>query len=155
MYACLQMETRPLLQGSRLTAYELTRAGVDTTVITDSMAAVVMKKGWVDAVIVGADRIAANGDAANKIGTYGVALLAKAHNIPFYVACPYSTVDMNTPSGEDIVIEERAAEEVLCGMGKQTGPKEAKVFNPAFDVTPHELIAGIITEKGIFESSIQ
>lgn len=145
-------ETRPLLQGSRLTAYELTRAGVDTTVITDSMAAVVMKKGWVDAVIVGADRIAANGDAANKIGTYGVALLAKAHNIPFYVACPYSTVDMNTPSGEDIVIEERAAEEVLCGMGKQTGPKEAKVFNPAFDVTPHELIAGIITEKGILRA---
>ena len=145
-------ETRPLLQGSRLTAYELTRAGVDTTVITDSMAAVVMKKGWVDAVIVRADRIAANGDAANKIGTYGVALLAKAHNIPFYVACPYSTVDMNTPSGEDIVIEERAAEEVLCGMGKQTGPKEAKVFNPAFDVTPHELIAGIITEKGILRA---
>lgn len=145
-------ETRPLLQGSRLTAYELTKAGIDTTVITDSMAAVVMKKGWVDAVIVGADRIAANGDAANKIGTYGVALLAKAHNIPFYVACPYSTVDMNTPSGEDIVIEERAAEEVLCGMGKQTGPKDAKVFNPAFDVTPHQLIAGIITEKGILRA---
>jgi len=145
-------ETRPLLQGSRLTAYELTKSGIDTTVITDSMAAVVMKKGWVDAVIVGADRIAANGDAANKIGTYGVALLAKAHNIPFYVACPYSTVDMNTLSGEDIVIEERSAEEVLNGMGKRTGPKEAKVFNPAFDVTPHELIAGIITEKGILRA---
>ena len=145
-------ETRPLLQGSRLTAYELMKAGIDTTVITDSMAAVVMKKGWVDAVIVGADRIAANGDTANKIGTYGVALLAKAHHIPFYVACPYSTVDTKTPSGEDIVIEERAAEEVLCGMGKWTGPKGAKVFNPAFDVTPHALIAGIITEKGILRA---
>ena len=142
-------ETRPLLQGSRLTAYELCRAGVDVTVITDSMAASVMGKGWVDACIVGCDRMAANGDAANKIGTYGVALLAKAHGIPFYVACPLSTVDLDTRSGSDIEIEERDPLEVTEGMGKRTAPHGVKVYNPAFDVTPHELISGIITERGL------
>lgn len=145
-------ETRPLLQGSRLTAYELTKAGVDTTLITDNMAAVVMANGWIDAVIVGTDRVAANGDVANKIGTYGVALLAKAHNIPFYTACPSSTIDLATLAGKDIEIEQRDKMEVLCGMGKQTGPEEVKVFNPAFDVTPHELVTGIITEKGILRA---
>jgi methylthioribose-1-phosphate isomerase len=142
-------ETRPLLQGSRLTAYELLRAGVDVTLITDGMAAAVMAKGWIDACIVGSDRVAANGDAANKIGTYGVALLAKAHNIPFYVACPLSTVDLATPSGEDIEIEERDGMEVAAVMGRPTAPAGVKVYNPAFDVTPHALISGIITEKGI------
>ncbi|NLV76065.1 MAG: S-methyl-5-thioribose-1-phosphate isomerase [Tissierellia bacterium] len=142
-------ETRPLLQGSRLTAFELMEAGVDVTLITDNMAAMVMSKGWIDVVIVGCDRIAANGDVANKIGTYGVALLAKAHNIPFYIAGPTTTIDLNTPTGEDIVIEERDREEIICGFGKQTAPSDVKVYNPAFDVTPHELIDGIITEKGI------
>ena len=142
-------ETRPLLQGSRLTAYELHMSGVDVTVITDGMAASVMSKGWIDACIVGCDRVAANGDAANKIGTYGVALLAKAHNIPFYVACPISTVDLDTRSGGDIEIEERDPLEITEGMGKRTVPYGVKVYNPAFDVTPHELISGIITEKGL------
>ena len=142
-------ETRPLLQGSRLTAYELYKSGVDATVITDNMAASVMSKGWIDACIVGCDRVAANGDAANKIGTYGVALLAKAHNIPFYVACPLSTVDLDTKCGSDIEIEERDPAEITDGMGKQTAPHGIKVYNPAFDVTPHELISGIITEKGL------
>lgn len=145
-------ETRPLLQGSRLTAYELKESGVDVTLITDSMAAMVMSKGWVQAAIVGCDRVAANGDAANKIGTYGVALLAKAHNIPFYVAGPLSTFDPETATGADIPIEERDPDEVRCGMGKQTAPADVKVFNPAFDVTPNELIAGIITEKGIIRA---
>ena len=142
-------ETRPLLQGARLTAYELFESGIDVTLITDSMAAVVMKKGWVDVCIVGCDRVAANGDAANKIGTYGVALLAKAHGIPFYVACPLSTIDLNTPAGENIEIEERDRMEIIAGMGKQTAPLDVKVYNPAFDVTPHELISGILTEKGL------
>lgn len=142
-------ETRPLLQGARLTAFELQEAGVDVTLITDNMAAMVMGKGWIDAVIVGCDRVAANGDAANKIGTYGVALLAKAHNIPFYVAGPLSTIDLNTQTGKDIVIEERDPGEIINGFGRQTAPTGIKVFNPAFDVTPKELIAGIITEKGI------
>ena len=142
-------ETRPLLQGARLTAFELQEAGVDVTLITDNMAAMVMSKGWIDAVIVGCDRVAANGDAANKIGTYGVALLAKAHNIPFYVAGPLSTIDLNTKTGKDIIIEERNPEEIINGFGKQTAPTNIKVFNPAFDVTPNELISGIITEKGI------
>jgi len=142
-------ETRPLLQGSRLTAYELYTSGVDVTVITDSMAASVMGKDWIDACIVGCDRVAANGDAANKIGTYGVALLARAHNIPFYVACPLSTVDLDTKCGSDIEIEERDPAEVTEGMGKRTAPYGVKVYNPAFDVTPHELISGIITEKGL------
>lgn len=142
-------ETRPLLQGARLTAFELQEAGVDVTLITDNMAAMVMSKGWIDAVIVGCDRVAANGDAANKIGTYGVALLAKAHNIPFYVAGPLTTIDLDTPTGKEIPIEERDANEIINGFGRQTGPTGVKVFNPAFDVTPNQLITGIITEKGI------
>lgn len=142
-------ETRPLLQGARLTAWELNQAGVDVTVITDNMAGMVMKQGKIDAVIVGCDRIAANGDAANKIGTYSVAVLAKHHNIPFYIAGPVSTIDMNTPTGDDIPIEERSAEEITCGFGKRTVPEGVKVYNPAFDVVPHELITAIITDKGI------
>lgn len=146
-------ETRPLLQGARLTAWELMQAGIDVTLITDSMAAMVMQKGMVQAVIVGCDRVAANGDVANKIGTYGVALLAKAHNIPFYVAAPLSTIDLETETGEEIPIEERAAEEITAGFGKSTAPEGVKVFNPAFDVTPHHLITAIITEKGIMRGN--
>lgn len=142
-------ETRPLLQGARLTAFELHEAGVDVTLITDNMAAMVMGKGLIDAVIVGCDRVAANGDTANKIGTYGVALLAKAHNIPFYIAGPLSTIDLNTPTGDEIPIEERDPQEIINGFGKQTAPSDIKVYNPAFDVTPSHLITGIITEKGI------
>lgn len=142
-------ETRPVLQGARLTAFELQQAGVDVTLICDNMAGMVMGKGWIDAVIVGTDRVAANGDVANKIGTYSVAVLAKAHGIPFYVACPLSTIDLNTPSGEGIPIEERAAEEITEGFGKRTAPAGIKVFNPAFDVTPNEYVTAIITEKGI------
>lgn len=143
-------ETRPLLQGSRLTAWELMQAGIDVTLICDNMAAQVMKEGRIDAVMVGADRIAANGDAANKIGTYGVALLAKAHNIPFYVLAPSSTIDMATETGNDIPIEERANEEITHGFGKATAPNGVKVYAPAFDVTPTELITAIITEKGVW-----
>ena len=142
-------ETRPLLQGARLTTWELSRAGVDVTLICDNMAAMVMKKGIIDAVIVGCDRVAANGDTANKIGTYGLAVLAKAHNIPFYIAGPTSTIDLKTLSGEDIPIEERHESEVTCAFGKRTAPEGVKVYNPAFDVTPHQLITAIITEKGI------
>lgn len=142
-------ETRPLLQGARLTAWELQRAGVDVTLITDSMAGMLMKQGKIDAVITGSDRIAANGDFANKIGTYSVAVLAKHHNIPFYVAAPFSTIDMNTPTGEEIVIEERDPSEVTEGFGKRTAPLDVKVYNPAFDVTPGELAAAIITERGV------
>jgi methylthioribose-1-phosphate isomerase len=148
-------ETRPLLQGARLTAWELMLAGIDVTLITDSMAAMVMQKGWVQAVIVGCDRVAANGDVANKIGTYGVALLAKAHNIPFYVAAPTSTIDLETKTGEDIPIEERDAEEITEGFGTRTAPEGVKVFNPAFDVTPHTLVTAIITEKGILKGNYQ
>jgi methylthioribose-1-phosphate isomerase len=148
-------ETRPLLQGARLTAWELMQAGIDVTLITDNMAAMVMQKGWVQAVIVGCDRVAANGDVANKIGTYGVALLAKAHQIPFYVAAPLSTIDLETKTGADIPIEERDAAEVTEGFGKRTAPEGVKVFNPAFDVTPHELITAIITEKGIITGNYQ
>jgi methylthioribose-1-phosphate isomerase len=142
-------ETRPVLQGARLTAFELMRAGVDVTLITDNMAAMVMSKGWIQAVIVGTDRVAANGDVANKIGTYGVAVLAKAHGIPFYVACPMSTIDLNTKAGADIPIEERHEDEVTIGFGKRTAPQGVKVYNPAFDVTPAEYVTAIITEKGI------
>jgi methylthioribose-1-phosphate isomerase len=142
-------ETRPVLQGARLTAFELQQAGVDVTLICDNMAGMVMNKGWINAVIVGTDRVAANGDVANKIGTYSVAVLAKAHDIPFYVACPLSTIDLNTPSGDLIPIEERNAEEITAGFGKRTAPEGVKVFNPAFDVTPHHLVTAIITEKGI------
>lgn len=142
-------ETRPLLQGSRLTAWELNKAGVDVTTICDNMAAQVMKEGKIDIVIVGADRVAANGDAANKIGTYGVAILAKYHNIPFYVAIPYSTIDITLKNGSEIPIEQRNEDEIKCGFGKRTAPAEVAVYNPAFDATPNELITGIITERGI------
>ena len=142
-------ETRPLLQGSRLTAWELQQAGIDVTVICDNMAGVVMRQGKVNLVVVGADRIAANGDTANKIGTYSVAVLAKEHGVPFYVAAPVSTFDLSLPSGDGIPIEERRPEEVTCGFGRRTAPEGVKVYNPAFDVTPARLIAGIITERGI------
>ncbi len=142
-------ETRPLLQGSRLTAWELQRRGVPVTLICDNMAAQVMKEGKVQMVVVGADRIAANGDTANKIGTYGVALLARAHGIPFYVAAPSSTFDLSLPDGSAIPIEQRDPGEVTHGLGRQTAPDGVAVYNPAFDVTPAHLIAGIITERGV------
>lgn len=142
-------ETRPLLQGSRLTAWELAQSGVDVTVICDNMAAWLMKKKGIDLVIVGADRIAANGDTANKIGTYGLALVARAHHVPFYVAAPSSTFDLSLKDGGGIPIEERAGDEITYGMGRQTAPHGVKAFNPAFDVTPAELITGIITENGL------
>jgi len=142
-------ETRPLLQGSRLTAWELNRSGVDVVTICDNMAAQVMKEGKIDLVIVGSDRIAANGDIANKIGTYGLAILAKHHNIPFYVAAPYSTIDTSLATGDLIPIENRDPEEVRNFGARRTAPAAVKVYNPAFDVTPHELIAGIITESGL------
>jgi methylthioribose-1-phosphate isomerase len=145
-------ETRPVLQGARLTAFELHQAGIDVTLICDNMAGHVMSKGWVNAVIVGTDRVAANGDVANKIGTYSVAVLAKAHGIPFYVACPLSTIDLNTPTGAEIPIEERNAEEITEGFGKRTAPQGVKVYNPAFDITPNEYVTAIITEKGIIEA---
>src|SRR5213596_1671613 len=143
-------ETRPFLQGARLTAWELVRDGIQTTVITDNMSAALMQKGKVDLVVVGADRIAANGDTANKIGTYGVAVLAREHNIPFYVAAPLSTVDLNTADGDGIPIEERSAREVTHIGGSQVTPDGVIIRNPAFDVTPHHFIAGIITERGVF-----
>lgn len=148
-------ETRPLLQGARLTAWELMQAGIDVTLICDNTAAQVMREGRVQLVVVGADRIAANGDTANKIGTYNVALLAKAHGIPFYVAAPFTTFDTAIASGEAIPIEQRAPEEVTCGFGKQTAPDGVKVYSPAFDVTPAALIAGFITEKGILRPPYQ
>jgi methylthioribose-1-phosphate isomerase len=142
-------ETRPLNQGSRLTAWELQEAGIDVTLICDNMAATVMAEGKIQAVFVGCDRVARNGDFANKIGTYGVAILAKEHGIPFYVAAPSSTIDMATTSGKEIVIEQRKAEEVTCGYGKRTAPEGIKVYNPAFDVTPAKYVTAIITEKGV------
>ena len=142
-------ETRPFLQGARLTAWELVKDGIDTTVITESMAAPLMRDGRIDMVVVGADRIAANGDTANKIGTYTVALVAREHGVPFYVAAPMSTIDLDTPDGRHIPIEERDRREVTHVKSYQLAPDGAKVFNPAFDVTPHALIAGIITERGI------
>ncbi|REK69301.1 S-methyl-5-thioribose-1-phosphate isomerase [Paenibacillus paeoniae] len=148
-------ETRPVLQGARLTAFELQQAGIDVTLICDNMAGMVMSKGWIDAVIVGTDRVAANGDVANKIGTYSVAVLAKAHGIPFYVACPLSTIDLSTPTGAEIPIEERNAEEITEGFGKRTAPQGVKVYNPAFDVTPHEYVTAIITEKGIITAPFE
>jgi methylthioribose-1-phosphate isomerase len=144
-------ETRPLLQGARLTAWELQQAGVPATLICDNMAAQVMKEGRVQLVIVGADRIAANGDTANKIGTYGVAVLARHHGIPFYVAAPSSTFDLSLPTGRDIPIEQRDPREVTHGFGKQTAPDGVGVYNPAFDVTPAELITGLITERGVIQ----
>lgn len=144
-------ETRPLLQGSRLTAWELGQAGIDACVITDNMAAQVMREGRVQMVITGADRIAANGDAANKIGTYGVALLAKAHGIPFYVAAPTSTFDLSLAGGEAIPIEQRGQEEVTEGFGRRTAPAGVRVYAPAFDVTPAGLIAAIVTDRGLIQ----
>lgn len=142
-------ETRPLLQGARLTSWELQQRGIPVTVICDNMAAQVMREDRIHAVVTGADRIAANGDAANKIGTYGVALLAKAHNIPFYVAAPSSTFDLNLATGDLIPIEQRDREEVSHGFGRQTIPDGVDVYNPAFDVTPASLITALITEKGV------
>jgi methylthioribose-1-phosphate isomerase len=145
-------ETRPFLQGARLTAWELVRDGIETTVITDSMAGAMMQQGQVDIVVVGADRIAANGDTANKIGTYSVAVLAREHDIPFYVAAPRSTIDLTTPDGRHIPIEERSAREVTHVGGSQLTPDGARIRNPAFDVTPHRLITGIVTERGILRA---
>ncbi len=143
-------ETRPLLQGARLTSWELNKAGVDVTLICDNMAATVMKKGWVDAVVVGCDRMAANGDGANKIGTSGVAILAKEYGIPFYMYVPTSTIDMNTPIGDDIHIELRKGEEIYeMWYEKPMAPAGVKTFNPSFDVTDHQYITAVITEKGI------
>ena len=144
-------ETRPLLQGARLTAWELGRAGIDVTLICDSMAAVVMREGKVDLVITGADRIAANGDVANKLGTYGLAVLAEAHRVPFYVAAPSSTFDLSLASGAEIPIEQRDPDEIRRGMGRQIAPEGVPCYNPAFDVTPARLIRGLITERGLIE----
>ena len=146
-------ETRPLLQGSRLTAWELTQAGVDCTLIGDGMVASRLRLGDIACVIVGADRIAANGDVANKIGTYGLALAARAHGVPFYVAAPSSTLDLATPDGSRIPIEQRDASEVASWQGTRTAPVGVKVWNPAFDMTPAELITAIITDRGIFKPS--
>ena len=142
-------ETRPLLQGARLTAWELQQRGIKTILICDNMAAHVMKEGRVGMVVVGADRIAANGDTANKIGTYGVALAAKAHGIPFYVAAPSSTFDRSLVNGDMIPIEQRDPREITHGFGKQTAPDGIEVYNPAFDVTPANIISGLITERGL------
>src|SRR5260370_1221836 len=142
-------ETRPFLQGARLTAWELMKDGIQTTVIADNMAGAMMRQGKIKAALVGADRIAANGDVANKIGTYTVAVLAKEHGIPFYVAAPWSTVDMGTPSGEQIPIEQRSPKEITHHAGKQMNPDRVLVENPAFDVPPHKYVAAVITERGI------
>ena len=147
--AVLADETRPFLQGARLTAWELVKDGIDTTVITDNMAGSMMRQGHVDLVVVGADRIAANGDVANKIGTYGVAVLAREHGIPFYVAAPMSTVDLNTPDGSRIPIEERNDREVTHVGSARMTPAGARIRNPAFDVTPAKYVTAIITERGI------
>jgi len=142
-------ETRPFLQGSRLTAWELMKDGIPTTVISDNMAGVMMQQGKIEAIVVGADRIAANGDVANKVGTYTVAILAKEHGIPFYVAAPISTVDLATPDGSKIPIEQRNAREVTHIAGRQMTPDGVEIENPAFDVTPAKYVAAIITERGI------
>lgn len=148
-------ETRPLLQGARLTAYELSRAGVDATLICDNMASLVMSKGWVQAVVVGCDRVAANGDVANKIGTSGVAILAHHYGIPFYVLGPTSTIDTRCATGADIVIEERDPKEITdMWYAHRMAPDGIKAYNPSFDVTPHELISAIITEKGVYYKNI-
>ncbi len=142
-------ETRPYLQGARLTSYELHESGIDVTLICDNMAGVVMSQGKIDAVITGTDRVAANGDVANKIGTMSVAILAKHFGIPMYIAAPTPTIDMNTLTGKDIPIEERNPLEITHWYGHQIAPEDVKVYNPAFDVTPHELITAIVTEKGV------
>ena len=146
-------ETRPILQGARLTAFELHRANIDVTLICDNMAATVMSKGWINAVFVGCDRVAANGDTANKIGTFGVAALAKNFGVPFYVCAPFSTIDPATPTGADIVIEEREGMEITdMWYAQKMAPEGIKTYNPAFDVTPAEYITGFITERGILPS---
>jgi methylthioribose-1-phosphate isomerase len=145
-------ETRPLLQGARLTSWELQQTGIDVTLICDNMAAHIMSQGLIDLVIVGTDRVAANGDVANKIGTLGVAILAQHFHIPFYVACPYSTIDFQTPNGQAIVIEERSEAEVTHFGLRRTAPEQIQYRNPAFDVTPHGLVTGLITEKGIIQA---
>src|SRR5271163_837854 len=145
-------ETRPFLQGARLTAWELMHDGIPTTVLCDNMAASLMRQGKIQSVIVGADRIAANGDVANKIGTYGVAILAKEHGIPFYVACPWSTIDLATPNGDAIPIEQRSAVEVTHHAGKQLTPHGVGIENPAFDVTPAKYVTAIITERGVLRA---
>ena len=145
-------ETRPLLQGSRITAYELQQNGIPVTVICDSMAATVMRDGKVAAVIVGTDRVAANGDVANKIGTLGVAILAKYFGIPFYVAAPTSSIDLSLANGDQIPIEQRDGREVSHGFGRQTAPTDIDIYNPAFDVTPAEMVTAIITEKGVMKA---
>lgn len=154
VFAC---ETRPLLQGARLTAWELNQAGIDVTVICDSAAGFLMRKEKVDCVLVGADRIAANGDTANKIGTFGLSALARHHGVPFYIAAPVSTFDLTIRSGKEIPIEERPSEEITNGFGRRTVPEGVPVWNPAFDVTPHSHITAFITEKGVlyppYESS--
>ena len=142
-------ETRPLLQGSRLTAWELARAGIRVTVLVDSAAAVLMRAGKIDLCLVGADRIAANGDVANKIGTYALAIAARHHGVPFYVAAPTSTFDSATATGEEIIIEQRSADEVRCGFGAQTAPTDSRIFNPAFDVTPANLITAIVSDRAV------
>lgn len=148
-------ETRPLLQGARLTAWELLRNGIDVTLICDNTAAQVMREGGINAVFVGADHIAANGDTANKIGTYGLAQLAKAHHIPFYVCAPSSTIDLQIQDGSGITIEQRPAEEVTMGFGQLTAPRNVRVYSPAFDITPAALITAIVTEKGIIEGDLR
>ena len=142
-------ETRPLLQGSRLTAWELGRAGIPVTVLADDAAASLMRSGLIDLCIVGADRIARNGDVANKIGTYALAIAARYHGVPFYVAAPASTFDPETLSGDEIIVEERAADEIRCGFGRATAPPDVRVRNPAFDVTPASLVTAFITDRGV------
>ncbi len=148
-------ETRPLLQGARLTAFELKRMGIPFTLITDSMAGSLMRRGLIDVVMVGADRIARNGDTANKIGTYSLAALAKEHALPFYVAAPMSTIDFSLASGEGIVIEERSPDEVTGFQGLRVAPEGVQVYNPAFDVTPYQYITAIVTEKGVIRSQFE
>jgi methylthioribose-1-phosphate isomerase len=148
-------ETRPVLQGARLTAWELLKENIPATLITDNMAGFLMKQGKINKIVVGADRIAANGDAANKIGTYSLAVLAGAHQVPFYVAAPLSTIDMNIETGEDIPIEERTAEEVTMFRGMKTAPQGISVYNPAFDVTPNQYITAIITEDAVIPPPFQ
>jgi methylthioribose-1-phosphate isomerase len=145
-------ETRPLLQGARLTAWELKQANIPFTLITDSTAAFAMQQGKISAVITGADRIACNGDAANKIGTYNVAVLAKHHHIPFYIAAPVSTIDFSITNGKEIPIEERSIDETTTIAGKRIAPADVHVYSPAFDVTPNELITAIITDRGVLHA---
>ena len=145
-------ETRPLLQGARLTTWELEQDGIPVTLVVDGAVGLLMQREEISAVVVGADRIAANGDVANKVGTYTLAVLARSHGVPFYVAAPTTTVDLGTPSGADIPIEERGREEVACFAGVATAPPGVAVFNPAFDVTPADLVAAIVTEKGVVKA---